>query len=105
MKSLVFHYDCVADILHIDKCPPYAGQLFEDIGDDVVARLNPETNEIENIEVLFFSRTLLRRKVLELPIAAEFQLSDKKILADLQEQSCFQTSPAEIARKTDGIDF
>ena len=105
MKSLVFQYDCIADILHIDKRPPYAGQLFEDIGDDVVARLNPETNEIENIEVLFFSRNLLRKKLLELPIAAEFQFSDKQILENLQVQSSFETSPAEIARKTDGIDF
>jgi hypothetical protein len=27
----------------------------EELGDDVVARLNPSTGEIENLEVMFFS--------------------------------------------------
>ncbi len=53
--KLIFKYDRVADVLHIDKCPPYAEQESEELGDDVVARLNPRTGEIENLEVLFFS--------------------------------------------------
>jgi hypothetical protein len=45
-----------------------AGQESEELGDDVVARLNPQSNEIENLEVLFFSSRLLRRELFELPV-------------------------------------
>src|SRR5712692_8113416 len=69
--KLSFKYDRQADILHIDKCPPYAEQESDELGDDVLARLNPETGQIENLEVLFFSTRLLRSDFLELPITAD----------------------------------
>jgi hypothetical protein len=72
---LSFRYDREADILHIDKCPPYAAQESEELGDEVIARLNPDTDEIENLEVLFFSTRLLRNELFDLPVAAELRLS------------------------------
>ncbi len=69
--KLIFKYDREGDILHIDRCPPYAEQESEELGDDVIARLNPETGQIENLEVLFFSTRLLRSDFLELPITAD----------------------------------
>jgi uncharacterized protein YuzE len=72
---LSFKYDRVADILHIDKCPPYSEQECEELGDEVIARLNPGTGEIENLEVLFFSTRLLRNDLFELPVAAELHLA------------------------------
>ena len=74
---LRFKYDREADILHIDKCPPYAAQDSEELGDEVVARLNPDTGEVENLEVLFFSTRLLRSDLLELPITANLRLVSK----------------------------
>ena len=74
---LTFKYDRVADILHIDKCPPYAEQESEELGDDVVARLNPETGEVENLEVLFFSTRLLRSELFNLPVTATLQPAGK----------------------------
>jgi hypothetical protein len=68
---LTFTYDREADILHIDTCPPYAEQESEELGDEVVARLNPETGAVENLEVLFFSTRLLRSELFELPVTAE----------------------------------
>jgi uncharacterized protein YuzE len=50
--KLSFKYDRAADILHIDKCPPYDGQESEELGDEIIARLNPKTGEVENLEVL-----------------------------------------------------
>ena len=47
-KRLIFKYDRLADILYIDKTPPYPEQETEELGDDVIARLNPTTGEIEN---------------------------------------------------------
>ncbi len=73
--KLTFKYDREADILHIDKCPPYAQQESEELGDDVVARLNPSTGEIENLEVMFFSTRLLRGDLFQLPVRADLRLA------------------------------
>jgi uncharacterized protein YuzE len=73
--KLSFKYDREADILHIDKCSPYPGQESEELGDEVIARLNPETGEIENMEVLFFSTHLLRGDLFEIPVEAELHLA------------------------------
>ena len=73
--KLSFKYDRDADILHIDKCPPYREQESEELGDDVIARLNPKTGEIENLEVLFFSTRLLRGEIFEVPVEAELHIA------------------------------
>ena len=73
-SKLIFHYDRGGDILYINKRPPYPEQESEEIGDDVIARLNPTTGEIENLEVLFFSTRLLRGDLFELPVTAELRL-------------------------------
>jgi hypothetical protein len=72
---LSFRYDREADILHIDTCVPYAAQESEELGDEVIARINPSTEEIENLEVLFFSTRLLRNEIFNLPIDADMRFS------------------------------
>jgi len=72
-SKLTFKYDRVADILYIDAKPPRAGQQSQELGDDVIARINPETGEIENLEVLFFSTRLLREEMFELPVRADLR--------------------------------
>jgi uncharacterized protein YuzE len=71
--KLVFKYDREGDILYINKRPPYPEQNSEELGDEVIARLNPKTGEIENLEVLFFSTRLLRNDMFELPISADLR--------------------------------
>lgn len=71
--KLTFKYDREADILYIDTLTPYEQQESEELGDDVIARLNPRTKDIESLEVLFFSTRLLRQEWFELPIAAHLQ--------------------------------
>ncbi len=73
--KLTFKYDRDADILHIDKCSPYAAQESEELGDDVIARLNPQSGAIENLEVLFFSTRLLRGDLFEVPIDADLHIA------------------------------
>ena len=73
-EKLTFKYDREADILYINKRPPYAEQESQEIGDEVIARLNPVTGEVENLEVLFFSTRLLRSDLIELPVTAEMRL-------------------------------
>jgi uncharacterized protein YuzE len=75
--SLTFKYDREADILHIDTCLPYTAQESEELGDEVVARLNPDTGEVENLEVLFFSTRLLRSELFKLPVTAELWPASK----------------------------
>jgi uncharacterized protein YuzE len=73
--KLSFKYDRDADILHIDRCPPYARQESEELGDDVIARLNPDIGEVENLEVLFFSTRLLRGDLFEVPVTGELHIT------------------------------
>lgn len=72
-QVLSFEYDRESDILHIDKIKPYSKQETEELGDDIIVRLNPKTGEIENFEVLFFSTRLLRANLFELPVSIEFK--------------------------------
>jgi hypothetical protein len=51
-------------------CRQESGEL----GDDIIARLNPATEEIENLEILFFSTRLLRKDLFELPGIDEVQI-------------------------------
>jgi uncharacterized protein YuzE len=74
VSMLSLKYDREADILYIDKRRPYPEQETEELGDDVIARLNPVTGEIESVEVLFFSTRLLRQDLVELPITADLRL-------------------------------
>lgn len=75
--KLSFQYDREADILYINKYPPYPEQESEELGDGVIARLNPETGEVENFEILFFSTRLLRSDLFELPVTADLRLTEK----------------------------
>lgn len=75
--KLTFRYDREGDILYINTRPPYPEQESEEIGDEVIARLNPASGEVENLEVLFFSTRLLRGDLFELPISADLRLAAK----------------------------
>jgi uncharacterized protein YuzE len=68
---LAFQYDREADILYITSRLPYPEQETEELGDDVIARLNPDTGDVETLEVLFFSTRLLRSDLFELPEIAD----------------------------------
>ena len=75
-QNLIFRYDRIADILYINTVVPYADQESEEFGDDIVARLNPKTGKIENLEVLFFTTRLLRRELFSLPIIADLKQAE-----------------------------
>ena len=66
--KLIFKYDRQADILYINRKDPYPEQESEEVGNDVIVRINPNTGDVENIEVLFFSTRLLRDNFFEVPV-------------------------------------
>jgi uncharacterized protein YuzE len=72
-EKLTFQYDREADILYINTVTPYPGQESEELGDDIIARLNPNTGKVENLEVLFFTSRLLRRDLFSLPVIADLR--------------------------------
>jgi len=57
--------------------PPYAEQETEELGDDVIARLNPTTSEIENFEGFFFSTCLLCSNLFSLPVTVDLRMVGK----------------------------
>jgi len=57
---LSFEYDETGDILYVSKVPLYPEQDTEQLAYNVAARRNPHTGAIENLEVLFFTRWLLK---------------------------------------------
>ncbi|NER35189.1 MAG: DUF2283 domain-containing protein [Oscillatoria sp. SIO1A7] len=74
-EKLTLKYDREGDILYINKLPPYKEQESEQIEDGVIARFNPVTNEIENLEVLFFSQRFQASNIFEIPITVDLRLT------------------------------
>ena len=54
-KGLTFYYDREADILYINKVRPYVEQESDELGDEIVARFNPKTGEIVDINLGYAS--------------------------------------------------
>jgi uncharacterized protein YuzE len=74
-EKLNFYYDREADVLYLSKGNPYSEQDSQEIGDDIVARLNPKTREVEGITILNFSRRFTDIHAQAIPITAHMQLA------------------------------
>ena len=72
-----FRYDRVGDILYMDKCMPYAGQDSDELDDEIVVRRNPETGDIETLEVLFFMHRFQDNDAIELPVTGDLRLIEE----------------------------
>ena len=72
-EQLTFRYDREGDILYVDTTLPYAEQESDELGDDVIARFNPTTGAIVNLEVLFFSKRLQSGAPFSLPVSAHLR--------------------------------
>ena len=73
--KLTLKYDKAGDILYIDKCAPYKEQDSEELPDEIAVRLNPTTDEVENVEILFFTKRLQAGETIELPFNADLRLT------------------------------
>lgn len=73
-RHLVFDYDAVGDILYVNLVKPYPTQESDMVSDFVVARSNPETGHVENLEILFFMERARRGEVIDAPIGGELSL-------------------------------
>ena len=73
--KLTIHYDRVEDILRIEKLPPYPEQGTEQIDEGIVVRLNPNTHEVEGVEIKSYFDRISSGDSIELPLAADLRLS------------------------------
>ncbi|MEO7995327.1 MAG: DUF2283 domain-containing protein [bacterium] len=71
-------YDPVGDVVYLESCLPYGEQRSVMEADGVVYRRNPDSGEIERIEILSFRRWQLA-DLADLPIDARL----KDVLAAL----------------------
>jgi hypothetical protein len=76
-EKLTLEYDQIGDILYINKCRPYLGQDSDEIADEIVARFNPRTGAVENLEILFFTKRLEKGEPIELPLTGDLHLVDE----------------------------
>ena len=67
-SGLIFRYDPVGDILYVDAVQPYAAQESDMVDPFVVARTNPETGTVENLEILFFTERAREKSGMTLPL-------------------------------------
>ena len=77
-KSLTFEYDKVGDILSvsIDGVRPYPEQESDYLGeDDVVVSFNPDTGEVELLEILFFSARMQKEGRLDLDLTPDAEIA------------------------------
>ncbi len=58
---LIFEYDQIGDILSIRTAPISAQQITDQLEYNVMVRRNPATEAVEAVEVLFFTRWLLKQ--------------------------------------------
>ncbi len=88
-KSLTFAYDRIGDILSIDfnGVSPYAEQESDHLnGDDIVARYNPVTGEVENLEILSFNARMQKEGHLTLDLTPDVEIiaANKSQLVDVE---------------------
>lgn len=69
--NLTLNYDSPSDTLYIDGCEPYPEQISNEIEPGVFTRTNPQTGQIENIEVMFFKERLERGEPFRVPVEWE----------------------------------
>jgi uncharacterized protein YuzE len=67
-EKLTFEYDQLGDILYVVKAPAYPEQESEEIEEGVVARLNPNTSEVESLEIISFHKRLSLNPSFSLPL-------------------------------------
>jgi len=64
-------FDRVSDTLYIDACEPYEALESDEIALGVIARTNPQTGEIENLEVMHLQKRLEAGEAFEIPVSLD----------------------------------
>jgi hypothetical protein len=76
--KLTFKYDREGDILYINKQPPYPEQESEELGDGVIAWLNPRPERSKTLRCYSSRPGSCRNDLFELPVASDLRLARKR---------------------------
>lgn len=75
-KGLNIFYDEEADVLYFTKGKPNENAVSNEIGDDIIVRINPDTTEVIGFTILNLSKRFKEGKNAQtLPLDANFVLS------------------------------
>ncbi len=66
-------YYPASDTLDIDARAPYESQGSDEIAQGVVARSNPSTGEIENLEVMYLQKRFAAGLPFEIPVSFDMR--------------------------------
>lgn len=76
-KGMNFFFDAQADILYFSKGMPRVDVESEEIGDDIVVRLDPATKEVVGFTIINFTKRFEKEKEPRfIPVEAKFALMD-----------------------------
>ena len=81
-KRLTIRYDRGGDALTLEQCPPHPGQYSREICEDVTARLNAGTGEIESLEIRCFKARTENDGEIILPVNATLRPAKHTVAAD-----------------------
>ena len=66
--TLNFRHDVAGGIMIIEQCRPYPEQVSDEIDAAVVGRMNPDTGEVESLEILSFTAHIISHSPVRLAI-------------------------------------
>lgn len=70
--KLHYYYDKEADVFYLSQGKPSAKSISQEISDDVILRLDPETKRVKGFTILNFNKRLKGNKnSISLPIEVE----------------------------------
>ena len=73
MPNMTIKYDQASDTLYIDACPPYEEQESDEIAVGVLARTNPKTGDVENLEVMSFQKRSAAGDPFDIPVSLDMK--------------------------------
>jgi uncharacterized protein YuzE len=74
-KGIKIYFDKEADVLYFSRGAPQSDVISRELGDDIIVRLEPQTNRVLGFTVLNFTRRFERISFTqEIPIEAELAL-------------------------------
>lgn len=75
-ETLQYFFDKEADILYVSQGPPRADAESDEVGDGIIARLDPRTHEVIGFTILnFLKRSDRPLPTTVLPFKAELSLT------------------------------
>ncbi len=79
---LILKYDQPSDSLNLFRTHPYPEQRSRQVAQELFAGLNPDTEEIERLEIRSFKARMERDGQIVLPIEATLRLAERAVVTD-----------------------